>query len=105
MTKRLLDFQADTGVARYFHYDHDRNEVVEEAVQDVERFTEANRRQHNEHSGKLNGPDELGVKVATIPMVILEKLQRDGILHDPVAFKRWLNDSDNAAFRTRPGVI
>ena len=44
-------------------------------------------------------------KVASIPMSIFYDLKRKGILDDPVAMKKWLNDPDNRVFRTRPGQV
>ncbi len=40
------------------------------------------------------------VHVARIPLVIYRQLQRLGITQDRAAFNRWLNDPDNAVFRT-----
>jgi hypothetical protein len=44
-------------------------------------------------------------RVATLPLVLWMKLKQDGILDDPRALRRWLNDPDNRAFRTRPGRL
>jgi hypothetical protein len=43
--------------------------------------------------------------VARLPMVVYHELKRKGIIDDPAAFKRWLNDPDNKVFRTRPGRV
>jgi hypothetical protein len=40
------------------------------------------------------------VHVARIPLVIYRQLQRLGITKDRKVFERWLNDPDNAVFRT-----
>ncbi len=40
-------------------------------------------------------------KVASIPLSVYYDLERRGILKDQKALKKWLNDSDNQAFRTR----
>lgn len=42
----------------------------------------------------------LGEHVARIPMTIATKLQHEGIMQDPQRFKKWLDDPDNAVFRT-----
>lgn len=43
------------------------------------------------------------VHVARIPAVIWRRLQRLGITNDEKAFNAWLNDKDNAVFRTDDG--
>ena len=40
------------------------------------------------------------VHVARIPLGIYRQLERLGITKDRAAFHRWLNDPDNAVFRT-----
>lgn len=74
--------------------------------QDVEPIIEANKAQYNDpgrpdpHSGYR--------KVASIPMVTMIELMKRGVVSpggkilDKNAMRKWLNDSDNRAFRTRP---
>ena len=38
-------------------------------------------------------------------MVLYYDLKEKGILDDPKALKKWLNDADNKAFRTREGTV
>ena len=40
------------------------------------------------------------VKVASIPLVVWNRLKKLGITNDEKALNAWLNDSDNAVFRT-----
>ncbi|MDX0947217.1 hypothetical protein GOD93_16320 [Sinorhizobium medicae] len=40
------------------------------------------------------------VKVASIPELLYYDLQRQGITDDPAAYRRFLNDPNNAKFRT-----
>lgn len=40
------------------------------------------------------------ILVARIPINVFRHLQRIGITDDPVAYAAWLNDPDNAVFRT-----
>lgn len=43
--------------------------------------------------------------VAEVPMVIVEKAMQEGWYNDPAAWKRWLNDPDNKAFRVWEGKV
>jgi hypothetical protein len=44
-------------------------------------------------------------KVASIPLSVFYDLKQKGIVDDPAAMKKWLNDSENKFFRTRPGRV
>tara|TARA_R100001509_G_scaffold29497_1_gene15717 strand:+ start:468 stop:794 length:327 start_codon:yes stop_codon:yes gene_type:complete len=71
--------------------------------QDVTKIVEANRRARNEID--KHKPHGEWSKVASIPLSVLYDLKRRGIADDPSAMKRWLNDPDNRAFRTRDARI
>jgi len=43
--------------------------------------------------------------VAEIPMVIYQKMVREGSIHDKTALKKWLNNPDNKMFRTWKGKV
>jgi hypothetical protein len=50
-------------------------------------------------------PGETFRHVGTIPPHVLRQAYREGWIHDQKKWKQWLNDPDNAAFRTWPGQI
>lgn len=43
--------------------------------------------------------------VASLPMPLWMALRQQGVIQDPKRFKRWLNDPDNAMFRTKTGHL
>ncbi|MCK3776213.1 hypothetical protein MZK49_05650 [Ensifer sesbaniae] len=45
------------------------------------------------------------VKVASIPELLYWELHRKGITDDPVAYRRFLNDPNNAKFRTNTWTV
>lgn len=108
MTRRLLGHDTLTGVTEWFHMNDDDDTFTVETTQDATDIVELNKFQASHFS---SGRDSWGdgfdhrTKVASIPLNVYMDLKKRGILRDPVAFKRWLNDGDNAAFRTRPGTI
>lgn len=102
--KRLFDHDPMTGITEYFHYDASNDTFLIEAVQDMEPFIEAARASFNQFtSGRDKWGD--GQHVARVPNVIYQQWLLEGKHRDQAFLKRWLNDSANAAFRTRPGVI
>lgn len=110
MSRRFFDYDPFTGITEWFHATDDGEGFTLEATQDITALVDANKAAFNEFS---SGRDSFGdgatlngkSHVARIPAVIHAKLTREGIVRDPVALKRWLNDPDNAVFRTRPGVL
>jgi hypothetical protein len=99
--KKLLDTDPISGIRHVFHYDNATDIATITAEQDVNEVIEANKQQFNDAPTKHGEWN----KVASIPMVIYMDLKKKGIVDDPVAMKRWLNDPDNRFFRTRPGQV
>ena len=93
----------EIGQKQYWH-DHDDGSVTIETVQTVDAVAEDNKAVFNQFDERTNWKGDMH-RVASIPMSIFYDLQRKGILNDPAAMKRWLNDPDNRVFRTRPGQV
>jgi len=98
--KRLFSRDAATGISKYWHVTGE-GEYVIETVQDSTKILEANKRSYNDVSGKFGNH----AKVASIPLSVYYELKKQGIADDPTALKKWLNQSDNEAFRTRSGTL
>ncbi len=94
-------------------YHHDGDRLIIERVQDIEPIIEQNKRAMNEWSGHNESTRWKGDfhHVASIPEVVIEKWCKDhgftyaDFIKDSSIVKRFLNDSDNAKFRTKPGRI
>ena len=85
------------------------NGLVIETVQDVSSIVEKNKKEYNQTPGRWGG-DLLDNKIASIPMTVIDDLNKKGIMKgfhvvDQKKFKLWLNDPDNRFFRTRQGRI
>ena len=108
---RLLDVDPLTGVVEWFSYEPDTDGFTVQYEQDVEPLLEQNKRQYNNVSDYRRFAGERWHKVASLPNVIVMELAKQGILSyagailDEKRFRRWLNDSDNMLFRTRPGKV
>ena len=100
MQKRLFDRDPQLGITKYWQV-KDNGEYVVETVQDVTGIAEYNKRSYNNTDKKWNDLN----KVASIPLSVYYDLKRKGIADDPVALKKWMNDSDNQVFRTRQGRL
>ena len=61
----------------------------------------------NTSQGKANykGDSQFSHRVARIPMVVVEQMMREGIWGDQDRMKVWLNDPENAPFRTTKGKL
>jgi hypothetical protein len=101
--KKLFDFDPTTGTTKWWHYDADRDEATIETVFEVGDLVEQNKAQYSATDERTRWGE--WSKVASIPMPLFYRLKKDGIIDDPSAMKRWLNDPDNRFFRTRPGRV
>lgn len=108
MSERLLDFDPLTGIRQWIDTDEMTGISTIRTEQDATDIVELNKvHQRQFSSGKDTWGDgyDHRTKVASIPLNIWMDLRKRGITQDPVAMKRWLNDPDNFAFRTRPGMV
>lgn len=99
--KRTLSYDPLLGIKRTFHASEDGNEFVIQTQQETTDIVEANKAAYND------APDRWGdfTRVASIPISVYFDLKKKGIADDPVAMKRWLNDSNNRFFRTKGGRL
>lgn len=102
MQRRIFDTDPLTGITRYWHVKSD-GEFVIETQQQVSDISEANKRSFANTDTKAKYGDM--AKVASIPLNVYYELKRQGIVDDPKAMKKWLNDPDNRVFRTRGGTV
>lgn len=99
--KRILSENPEFGTKTIFHSTPDAIHI--EKVQDVTDIVE-------DAKSVFNSTDERArwgewQRVASIPLAVYHDLKAKGIADDPKAMKKWLNDRDNQAFRTRPGAV
>ena len=64
-------------------------------------------KQDNTLHGKASykGDSQFSHRVARIPMVMVEQMMREGIWGDQDRMRAWLNDPENAPFRTTKGKV
>lgn len=106
--KRLISFDNVSKISNNFTFEEDtsgegKHNFVLSREQDVSDILKENRDQFNETDKRT--PYGTMSKVASIPMVVYYDLKEKGILDDQKALKKWLNDPDNKAFRTREGTV
>lgn len=108
---RFFDHDPFTGATEYFHWDPETEGFTMQTQQDLTALVEMNTELWNDNEKHTRYKDGIGGRVAQIPAVIMMELSKAGILSpagailDEKRFRAWLNDSDNRAFRTRPGTV
>jgi ribosomal protein L19E len=102
--KRLFSENKDQGIKRYWHENPETGDVTIETQQDVTAVIEANKAIYNAVDEKASWKGEWHL-VASIPESLYYKMKAEGKIDDQEYMKRWLNDSDNKFFRTRPGKV
>lgn len=101
MTEKIFNLDPLSGIKSVWHYDDTTDTAFIEKRQDVTAIVEANKAEINQDHGRYGEWS----KVASIPLSVFYDLKQKGIVDDPVAMKKWLNDSENKFFRTRPGRV
>ncbi|MGI0149162.1 MAG: hypothetical protein ACREDF_06495 [Thermoplasmata archaeon] len=99
----LLEGDPVKRAVRTFHALGDGTFVVEQR-HDVEPIIEDNKARERGFDGRASWRGDWH-RVASIPLSLWMTLRKTGLARDPRAFRRWLNDPDNALFRTRPGRV
>jgi hypothetical protein len=100
---RFFDKDPLSGATTIYHYDHATDKYHLERTTDYQDIVDMNRRFHNDQTD-ANWKGEMHM-VATLPNEVWFDLKKRGILDDDKAFRRWLNDSENSAFRVKPGRV
>ena len=96
-SRRLLDVNPVLGIRRYFHY-HDNGKFTIETVQEVGGIVEANKRQFNNAEKRFGNKQEFH-HVARIP---LNLAMHYWLTQDDSQVRKFLNDMDNKAWKTKP---
>jgi len=92
------------------HKVHDVGDgIVISTEQDVTDIVERNKLEYN-NSTSTWGEDVFDNKIASIPMVVVDELNKQKIMRgfhvlDVKKFKDFLNHPDNRFFRTKRGII
>lgn len=111
---RLFDVDPAAGITRWFHYDDETDTFTIETVQDVGSLVEDNKRLFNTFDERTPWKGDLHL-VARLPLNVYYDLRSKRLIDAEMNvldqeeldkyMAKWLNDRDNAAWRTRPGRI
>jgi len=105
--KRVLSIDPITGKELYLHQNADGTEVIEQ-TQHFDSLIKLNKHMADGwQKGQMRGTQIHVAHVAEIPNIVYADLvSKFGRPADnPKAWKQWLNDSENKAFRTGGGNI
>ena len=100
---RILSQNKDAGITQFWH-EHTDGSVTIETKQDITDIIESNKATYNNVDGRANWKGDIH-RIGSVPLSIYYELKRLGILDDQARIKKWLNDSSNQVFRTRPGKV
>lgn len=101
--KKIFDVNPDLGITRIWHYDAEKDEATIQTQQDVTAIIEENKDEFNQVDERARWGE--WSRVASIPLSLYYQMKAEGKLDDQEYMKRWLNDSENRHFRTRPGKV
>ena len=105
--KRVLSKDPITGKELYLHQNADGTEVIEQ-TQHFDGLITLNKHMNDQwQKGQMRGTQKHMQYVAEIPTIVythlIEKFGKPA--DNPKAWKQWLNDSENRAFRTGGGNV
>lgn len=100
---RVFNTDPITKTKRLFHWNEAEESFHIETLQDVTDIVEDNKGFANHFDERTGWKGDFH-RVASIPMPIYMGLPKD-LREDNKALLRWLDDSDQRAFRTRPGKL
>lgn len=106
MASWLFDDDPAARSRELFHEDGDGWVIEKRQVADP--ILAENTAHLNEWNDYRPFADREGVRIASVPVVVVEDMIRKhgkGWLRDHKAVLRWLNDPDQRAFRTAPGTF
>lgn len=88
--------------------DTNDNAVIKQE-EDLTPYLEQNKAEYNQSTSTWSS-NPLGNKIASIPNIVIDQLNKDGIMQgfqviDKKRFYQWLNNPDNRFFRTKQGKI
>jgi len=72
---------------------------LKQIVDENEKLKFATR--HNTYKGD----SQFSHRVARIPLIVVEQMMRDGVWNNQERMREWLNNPENAAFRTTKGKV
>lgn len=101
--KKLFDVNPELGITRTWHYDEEKDEATIQTQQDVSGIIEENKQEFAQVDERARWGE--WTRVASIPLSLYYQMKAEGKLDDEAFMKRWLNDSNNQFFRTRPGKV
>jgi len=97
MRTRIIDHDPITNITSYWH-DDGAGQYTTWEEQEVKPLLEQN--QSIRRGTKRRDRWGAGKYVAEIPNIVLMQLRKDGILNDPKAFLKWLDQPENLPFKT-----
>lgn len=100
MYKLPIDSQA--GYETNFYIDRWATEAAIVTEQNTDPFLKMNQDERRGDTGVIRKPaqDGYGRKVASIPLIVVDELIKNGIWFDSKRFWKWLNQSEQKVFRT-----
>ena len=75
----------------------------DKAVKKVSEFNQQDKFRAGRN--KYKGDSQFSHRVARIPLIVVEKMMREGVWGNQERMKEWLNHPDNAPWRTTKGKV
>lgn len=107
MSEKHVYFDSGAVKREFIEHAHEEGKFIHHVQQDLEPVIDLATQMREEHHkvGARTGDEHHMVPIAEIPLMVYEQAVREGWYDDSAAWRRWLNDPQNAVFRVTPGRV
>ena len=105
MAEKKLDSEWSGNILRNVWYDEWKDTITFENKQWVDPILKLNKEVRKDWDSRSSGGRGEWHQIASIPLIVVEQLMKEGIWDNTERLHKWLNDRDNIMFRTSTTIL
>ena len=105
MAEKQLDSEFRGDVLRNVWYDEWKDTITFENKQWIDPILTVNKEIRKDWDARSSGGRGEWHQIASIPLIVVEQLMKEGIWDNTERLHKWLNDRDNIMFRTSSTIL
>ena len=105
MAEKKLDSEWSGNILRNVWYDEWKDTITFENKQWTDPILKLNKEVRKDWDSRKSGGHGEWHQIASIPLIVVEQLMKEGIWNNTERLHKWLNDRDNVMFRTSSTIL
>ena len=105
MAEKKLDSEWSGELLRNVWYDEWKDTITFENKQWTDPILKLNKEVRKDWDSRKSGGRGEWHQIASIPLIVVEQLMKEGIWDNTERLHKWLNDRDNIMFRTSSTIL